>query len=276
MPLDAHEDRLRRFFRTQRSVLVALSGGVDSSVLAAIAVSELGSHALAATGVSPSLPREELAAIRALCAHLGLAHETVLTYEMLRPDYVENRPDRCYHCKSDLFTRLTALAATRGIECIVDGTQVDDLDDHRPGRRAANEHGIVSPFVMVGAGKPVVRALARALKLPNADRPAAPCLASRIAYGVPVTVARLSRVSRAEQVVRGLGISECRVRLHETGDATIARIEVPPGDLPRAVENAADLGRALKELGFTWVTLDLEGQRRGSLLEGITRPASRE
>jgi uncharacterized protein len=221
------------------------------------------------TGVSPSLAPEELAAIRAFCAERGIAHETVETREMSRPGYVANAPDRCFHCKSELFDALGLLAAARGIGCLVEGTHAEDLASHRPGHAAARERGVRSPLAEAGATKADVRALARRLGLSNAERPASPCLSSRIAYGLEVTVPRLDRVRRAERVLHELGFDECRVRLHETDGASIARIEVPPAHLARAASLGPRLGAALRAIGFTWVTLDLLGQRSGSLLEAF-------
>ena len=263
------EERLRRFFRAHGTVLVALSGGVDSSVLAVLAADELHDNALAVTAISPSLAHDELAAIRRFCARFHIQHEETVSHEMSRPDYVRNLPDRCYHCKSELFTRLLAIAEQRGIECVVDGTHVDDLDGHRPGRQAADERSVLSPLVSAGAGKEAVRALARQLGLPNADRPSSPCLASRVAYGVPLTIPRLAKVHHGERVLKELGFQDCRVRLHEAGDATIARIEVPRAQLLLAAEEGPRITQALRPLGFTWVTLDLLGQRSGSLLEAF-------
>jgi pyridinium-3,5-biscarboxylic acid mononucleotide sulfurtransferase len=262
------EAPLRAWFGGVESVAVALSGGVDSSVVAAVAALELGPRALAVTGVSESLPGAELEAITRFCAERHLAHATVNTRELSNPDYVANSPERCYFCKRELFDVIGTVASARGFAVVVDGTHAEDLQGHRPGKRAAVERGVRSPLAEIGATKASVRALARSLGVAGADRPASPCLSSRIAYGVPVTAERLTRVGRAEAILKSLGFCELRVRLHDS----IARIEVPKAELGRAVTNADTILRELKALGFTYVTLDLAGLRSGSLLEVLREP----
>ncbi len=257
------EARVRAELRSLPSVLVALSGGVDSSVVAALAAEELGPRAVAATGISPSLAKSELESVVAFCRARGLEHVTVETHELEREGYVANSPERCYHCKTELFTTLARLARARGLAYVADGTNAEDLGGHRPGRRAAAELAVRSPLVDAGATKADVRAIARRLGLANAERPSSPCLSSRIAYGVSVTPERLARIGRAEALLRELGFRELRVRLHDG----IARIEVPRAELARAVEHADAITRDLKALGFVYVTLDLAGLRSGSLLE---------
>ena len=193
-------------------------------------------------------------------------HATVTTHEMQNPDYVANSTERCYFCKAELFRAIGAIAVARGFRTVVDGTHADDLQGHRPGKRAADENGVRSPLAEIGATKTAVRALAQVLGIAAADRPASPCLSSRIAYGVPVTIERLTRVGRAEALLRSLGFRELRVRLHDSG---IARIEVPKSELERAAGLADTLARELRTLGFTYVTLDLDGLRSGSLLEAL-------
>jgi pyridinium-3,5-biscarboxylic acid mononucleotide sulfurtransferase len=266
-PRDLEVERhVREQLRRLPCALVALSGGVDSSVVAALAVAELGDRVLAVTGASASLDPSELAAIGDLCKRLGLRHETVQTQELNDPRYVANAPNRCYFCKGELYGTLARLAQEHHLAAVLDGTTAEDLAGHRPGKRAADEHAVVSPLVDARATKADVRAIARRLGLSNAERPSSPCLSSRIAYGITVTPDRLSRVGRAEQALRTLGFAEVRVRLHDT----IARIEVPKHDLARALEHAATITRELKALGFVYVTLDLVGLRSGSLLEAVS------
>ncbi len=259
------EAALRQRLAGLPSALVALSGGVDSSVVAALCAQVLGERAMAVTGVSPSLDAQELAEIRALCARLGLRHEAVETHELTQPGYVQNAPNRCYFCKTELYGVLGRVAKERGFAIVLDGMTADDLSGHRPGKRAADEHQVLSPLLEVGARKIDVRAIARRLGLTNADRPSSPCLSSRIAYGISVTPERLSKVGRAEAYLKALGFAEVRVRLHDS----IARIEVPRAELARALERSAEITAELRRIGFVYVTLDLAGLRSGSLLEAV-------
>jgi uncharacterized protein len=241
-------------------VVVACSGGVDSSLLAVVAHQELGDRALAVTAVSPSVPSEEVAQVRALVAIHGLRWRAVETAELERPGYVANAGDRCYHCRSELFDVLAPIAAAEDAAIAV-GTIVDDLSDHRPGLQAAAERGVRTPLADAGFTKEDVRSAARALGLSNWDKPAAPCLASRIPYGTPVTLGTLSRVEQAEAGVRALGFADLRVRHY--GD--LARIEVPPGDLERLLLCRSEVVAAVRGAGYRYVTLDLDGLRSGNL-----------
>jgi len=243
-----------------RRVVVACSGGVDSSLLAVVAHQELGPSALAVTAVSPALPLEELAQVEALAAAHGLRWRAVPTRELERPGYVANTGERCYHCRSELFDVLAPIAAQEGAVVAV-GTIVDDLSDHRPGLRAAAERGVRTPLADAGFIKADVREAARALGLSVWDKPAAACLASRIPYGTPVTLGILDRVGRAEAALHALGFAELRVRHY--GDA--ARIEVPLSDLARVLEARPAVVEALQAAGYRYVTLDLEGLRSGNL-----------
>ena len=260
--LDAKLDDLRRQLEATGGVMVAFSGGADSAFLLAAAGQALGDRAVAATGVSPSLAEAELADARALAAELGLRHLVVPTHEGERPGYLRNGPDRCFFCKDELFEVLGPLAAAEGLALAV-GTNTDDLGDHRPGQRAAATHGVLTPLVAAGFSKAEVRAASRRMGLRTADKPAAACLASRVAYGVQVTPARLSRVERAEALLRSFGLAQLRVRDH--GD--LARVEVPTEARGTLVEpeRRARLVAGLHDLGFTWVTLDLDGFRSGSM-----------
>jgi uncharacterized protein len=255
-------DGLRRIGR----VVVACSGGVDSSLLAVVAHHELGASALAVTAVSPALPTEELEGVQALAARFGLRWRAVETRELDRPGYVANTGERCYHCRSELFDVLAPIAAEEGAAVAV-GTILDDLSDHRPGLRAAAERGVLTPLADAGFTKSDVRAAARILGLPVWDKPAAACLASRIPYGTPVTLTTLDRVGRAEAAVRALGFADLRVRHY--GD--LARLEVPLADLPRVLERRTEVVAALRTAGYLYATVDLEGLRSGNLNAALGR-----
>lgn len=257
--LDRIEGRLFEELAGMGSVLVALSGGVDSAYLAWAANRMLGDRALAVTGLSPSLATEQRAVVETLVARFGFRHEWIETHEMDREGYVANAPNRCYFCKTELYSLLEGLAAERSIVAVVDGTNVDDLGDHRPGRIAAAEHRVRSPLIDCGVGKAAIRALARRAGLPVWDAPASACLASRIPHGTPVTIGRLSKVERGEAALKGLGFRQVRVRNHDE----IARIEIATPELHRALSPAmaAAMAAALKPLGFRYVALDLEGYR---------------
>jgi uncharacterized protein len=255
------EAQLRRAGR----VIVAFSGGVDSSYLAWAAQRALGDGALAVTAVSASYPASHRAMAERIVAEFGLRHRFVETRELDNPDYRANRPDRCYHCKSELFAVLGRLRDELGFEAVAYGVNTDDRGDFRPGHRAAEERGVLSPFLDVGLGKAEIRALSRAAGLPTADLPASACLASRLPYGTEVTPERLAQVEEGEERLRALGFRQLRVRHH----GSVARVEIDPAELPRALEPAM-AGRivaALKPLGFRFVSLDLEGYRSGALNE---------
>jgi uncharacterized protein len=252
------------------SAVVAYSGGVDSSYLASAAHEVLGNKSLAVTAVSPSLARRELHAARSLALKLGWNHEIVGTHELSRDDYARNDHDRCYWCKTELFEVLGPIARERAATVLV-GTNVDDLGDHRPGSVAADEHGVRAPLVEAGLTKAEVRELAAAAGLPTADKPASPCLSSRIVYGVRVTPERLRRIDRAEDILMALGFGTLRVRDH--GD--LARIEVSPAEIDRVAALKDVLVPELRGLGWQYVTVDLEGFRSGSLNEVLPAPVLR-
>ena len=257
------EQELRRLMREMRQVLVAYSGGVDSSYLAYVANDELGADAVCVLGVSPSVSNFQKEEATSTAQLVGLNFETLETREIENEHYSANPSNRCYFCKSELYEKLTAVAVNRNIAFVLDGANADDLRDVRPGRIAATEKQVRSPLAEVGFTKAEIRELSRAAGLPSWEKPASPCLASRIAYGVPVTIERLSKVEAAEQCIRGLGFREFRVRVH--GD--LARIEISPVELGEALNRdfADQVSQRLTEIGFKFVTLDLKGFRSGSM-----------
>jgi uncharacterized protein len=245
------------------SVAVAYSGGTDSAFLLKIAHDTLGDAVLALTADSPSQPRAEQQAARAIAVDLGVRHVVLPTTELNDPRYLENTSERCYICKGHILDVLLPYAQAEGFRNIVDGSNADDLQDHRPGRRAALERGVRSPLQEVGLTKAEIRALSRENGLPNWDKPSAACLASRVPYGTPIIIEVLVQIERAESYLHGQGFRQVRVRHH----GPIARLELEPADLARAVDLRQGIVAALREAGFSYVALDLAGFRSGSLNE---------
>jgi uncharacterized protein len=246
-------------------VIVAFSGGTDSAYLAWAAQRVLGSNALAMTADSASLPESHKRDAESFVREFGIAHEYVATHEFDNPDYVRNDPNRCFHCKDELFTRLAEVGRARSIDHIIYGVNVDDLGDYRPGQKAAREHRVDAPLVDAGLTKAEIRELSRLAGLPTWDRPASACLSSRIPYGTPVTIENVKTVETGEEEIKALGFRQFRVRFH----GQLVRIEIAPEELAKALdpEMVRRFTAIFKALGFQYVTLDLEGYRQGSLNE---------
>jgi len=263
MQTDEKWDRLRSLLREMKLAVLAYSGGVDSSVLLCAATEVLGPNLIAVTAISETYPPAELEPAKRFAASLGVRHRILATEEITRDEFSRNAPDRCYHCKQELFGKLRQIADAEGIAYILDGTNIDDLSDHRPGRKAAGEFSVRSPLAEAGLTKQEVRALARRMDLPMWDKPSLACLSSRIPYGTPITLELLKNIQSAEDAIHALGIRQVRVRHH--GDT--ARIEVEQDDLARLA--AGDVRQQIvdvfKELGYVYICLDLEGYRTGSL-----------
>ncbi|HEX9757807.1 MAG TPA: ATP-dependent sacrificial sulfur transferase LarE [Nitrospiria bacterium] len=266
MSLNKDYSNLQKIIAEMGSVLVAYSGGIDSTLVLKVAHDTIGPKAGGATAISPSLARSEFEGAVSIAKSIGATHFWVKSKQLQNPSYTQNDKTRCYHCKHDLYENLSLFAKRNGFSHIVNGTHLDDLGDFRPGLRAAKELEIRSPLLEAQLNKAQVRDLSQWLSLPNWNKPADACLASRIPYGVTVTQGRLNQIEKAEDIIRGEGFKEFRVRYH--GD--MVRIEVSEGEMPRW-ENPLlrlQIVHGLKKLGFTYITLDLEGYRKGSLNEG--------
>jgi uncharacterized protein len=250
-------------------LIVGFSGGVDSGLLSDLAAEALGDRAVIVTAVSPSLPSDERDAAADLAAGRGWRHREVATHELARPDYVENSPSRCFHCRTEFFDVLIPLKEALGVQHVAVGTVADDLSEHRPGQQAARKAGVLTPLADAGISKALVREIAKRRGLELWDKPASACLSSRIPYGTPVTVEALRRIELGERALKALGFADCRVRDHEKS----ARVEVPAERLGDALAVRGDIVAALKEAGYTWVALDLEGLRSGSM-NAVLAPAA--
>ncbi|MGI9429779.1 MAG: ATP-dependent sacrificial sulfur transferase LarE [Bythopirellula sp.] len=262
-------DRLVANIAELPSCLVAFSGGVDSAVVAQAAQLALGEKAIAVTGVSASLASGELELARRIAQAIGIRHETISTEEFVQEGYLENQPNRCWHCKTELYERMRILGSELGIEHLLNGANADDTGDFRPGMTAATEHHVRSPLVECGIDKPTVRQLAQAWNLEVWDKPATPCLSSRVVYGLDITPERLARIDAAEQLLRELGLENVRVRYHH---ADLARLEVALADLAAlcSTNKRRVVVDRLRELGFRYVTIDLEGFRSGSFQQLVS------
>jgi uncharacterized protein len=266
--LSAKREQLLDLLRGCGRCAVAFSGGVDSGVVAKAAQVALGDAAVAVTGTSEALAEGELEAATELAQQIGIRHVIVPTEEFDNPAYVANRADRCYHCKTELYSQLGRLTERLGVDVVVNGANADDLTDFRPGMRAAEQHSVRSPLAECGITKKEVRELAAAWDLPVAEKPATPCLSSRVAYGLEVTPERLARIDRAEQFLRSLGFGELRVRLHADD---MARIEVPVDEIAELCEphKRDTIVNEFDRLGFKFITVDLAGFRSGGFVKLI-------
>lgn len=261
----AKYETLKANIAALQRVIVAFSGGVDSSLVAYVAAEALGGDALAVTSGSSSLKRSDLALAGELATQWGMRHRVIVTDELTKPEYLANPVDRCFHCKTSLYEDLSRIAVAEGFDHVLNGTNTDDLGDHRPGLKAAADHGVISPLVDAGFDKADIRALAAHLGLENAEKPQAACLSSRFPYGTHITEARLRQVEAAEDALADLGFSQFRVRHHED----VARIELLASELPLALELRDQISARVRATGYRFVAVDLGGFRSGSLNEGL-------
>jgi uncharacterized protein len=272
--LQAKYESLKEALGRLDSLAVGFSGGVDSTFLLRVARDVLGDKVLAVTATSETYPSAEFESAKELATAIGAPHVVIQTSELSIPGFRDNPPDRCYHCKRELFTRVAEIAKEYGIENVADGTNADDTGDYRPGLRAAEELGVLAPLRDAGLTKADIRTLSRELGLPTWSKPAYACLASRFPYGSEITPDKLGMVEQAERLLHEMGFAQCRVRHH----GEVARIEVEPADVAKLAssDTAATIARRLQELGFQYVTLDLQGYRPGSMNETLAARGDRD